>query len=183
MRPSAPGRTRLEYRMPSRGLIGYRSQFLTDTRGTGVLYTQLDDYDVWAGGLRSRVNGVLIANEVGETNAYALFTLQERGVLFVGTNVQVYPGMIVGIHARDNDLVVNPNKTKKLTNIRSAGADEKLILAPPRQVTLEYALEFINDDELVEVTPNNIRLRKAILDHNLRKRAEKAAEAGEPDDD
>ena len=104
-------------------------------------------------------------------------------MLFVGTNVQVYPGMIVGIHARDNDLVVNPNKTKKLTNIRSAGADEKLILAPPRQVTLEYALEFINDDELVEVTPNNIRLRKAILDHNLRKRAEKAAEAGEPDDD
>jgi GTP-binding protein len=183
MRPGAPGRTRLEYRMPSRGLIGYRSQFLTDTRGTGVLYTQLEDYDVWAGGLRSRVNGVLIANETGETNAYALFTLQERGQLFVGTSVDVYPGMIVGIHARDNDLVVNPNKTKKLTNIRSAGADEKLILAPPRQVTLEYALEFINADELVEVTPNHIRLRKAILDHNLRKRAEKAAEAGEPDDD
>ena len=183
MRPSGPGRIRLEYRIPSRGLIGYRSQFLTDTRGTGVLYTQLDDYDVWAGGLRSRVNGVLIANEIGETNAYALFTLQDRGVLFVGTNVSVYPGMIVGIHARDNDLVVNPNKTKKLTNIRSAGADEKLILAPPRQVTLEYALEFINDDELVEVTPNFIRLRKSILDHNLRKRAEKAAEAGEPDDD
>ncbi|HUQ02086.1 MAG TPA: translational GTPase TypA [Kofleriaceae bacterium] len=183
MRPSGPGRVRLEYRIPSRGLIGYRSQFLTDTRGTGVLYTQLDNYDVWAGAVRSRVNGVLIASEVGETNAYALFPLQDRGVLFTGPSVKVYGGMIVGIHSRDNDLVVNPNKTKKLTNIRSAGADEKLILAPPRQVTLEYALEFINDDELVEITPQSIRLRKAVLDHNLRKRVEKAAEAGLPDDD
>jgi GTP-binding protein len=138
---------------------------------------------VWAGAVRSRINGVLIASEVGETNAYALFSLQERGVLFVGASVSVYPGMIVGIHQRDNDLVVNPNKTKKLTNIRSAGADEKLILAPPRQVTLEYALEFINDDELVEVTPQSIRLRKSVLDHNLRKRVEKAGEAGLPDDD
>ena len=183
MRPSGPGRVRLEYRIPSRGLIGYRSQFLTDTRGTGVLYTQLDDYDVWAGAVRSRVNGVLIANEVGETNAYALFSLQDRGVMFVGPGVNVYGGMIVGIHSRDNDLVVNPNKTKKLTNIRSAGADEKLILAPPRAITLEYALEFINDDELVEVTPQSIRLRKSVLDHNVRKRFEKAAEAGLPDDD
>ena len=183
MRPSGPGRIRLEYRIPSRGLIGYRSQFMTDTRGTGVLYTQLADYDVWAGAVRSRVNGVLIASETGETNAYALFSLQERGILFVGPGVAVYPGMIVGIHQRDNDLVVNPNKTKKLTNIRSAGADEKLILAPPRQVTLEYALEFINDDELVEVTPQSIRLRKSVLDHNVRKRFEKAAEAGLPDDD
>jgi GTP-binding protein len=183
MRPSGPGRVRLEYRIPSRGLIGYRSQFLTDTRGTGVLYTQLEDYDVWAGAVRSRVNGVLIASEVGETNAYALFPLQDRGVLFTGAGVKVYGGMIVGIHSRDNDLVVNPNKTKKLTNIRSAGADEKLILAPPRQVTLEYALEFINDDELVEVTPQSIRLRKSVLDHNVRKRFEKAAEAGLPDDD
>jgi GTP-binding protein len=183
MRPSGPGRVRLEYRIPSRGLIGYRSQFLTDTRGTGVLYTQLEDYDVWAGAVRSRVNGVLIASEVGESNAYALFTLQDRGALFVGTGVKVYGGMIVGIHSRDNDLVVNPNKTKKLTNIRSAGADEKLILAPPRPITLEYALEFINDDELVEITPQSIRLRKSVLDHNVRKRFEKAAEAGLPDDD
>ncbi|KAB2899696.1 MAG: translational GTPase TypA [Kofleriaceae bacterium] len=183
MRPSGPGRVRLEYRIPSRGLIGYRSQFLTDTRGTGVLYTQLEDYDVWAGAVRSRVNGVLIANEIGETNAYALFSLQDRGVMFVGPGVNVYGGMIVGIHSRDNDLVVNPNKTKKLTNIRSAGADEKLILAPPRQITLEYALEFINDDELVEITPQSIRLRKSVLDHNVRKRFEKAAEAGLPDDD
>ena len=183
MRPSGIGRVRLEYRIPARGLIGYRSQFMTDTRGTGVLYTQLDGYDVWAGGLRSRVNGVLIANEVGETNAYALFTLQERGVMFVGPGVAVYPGMIVGIHARDNDLVVNPNKAKKLTNIRTTAADEKLILAPPRTVTLEYALEFINNDELVEVTPENIRLRKLVLDHNARKRYEKTQDAGVVYDD
>ncbi|HVV84694.1 MAG TPA: translational GTPase TypA [Kofleriaceae bacterium] len=183
MRPSGPGRVRLEYRIPARGLIGYRSQFLTDTRGTGVLYTQLDGYDVWGGAVRSRVNGVLIASEVGETNAYALFSLQERGVMFTGPGVKVYPGMIVGIHARDNDLVVNPNKAKKLTNIRTTAADEKLVLAPPRQLTLESALEFINDDELVEFTPQSIRLRKAILDHNARKQAEKRASAGEADDD
>ncbi len=183
MRPSGPGRVRLEYRIPSRGLIGYRSQFMTDSRGTGVLYTQLADYDVWAGAVRSRINGVLIANEVGETNAYALYTLQERGIMFTPPGVAVYPGMIVGIHSRDNDLVVNPNKAKKLTNIRTTSADEKLILAPPRQVTLEYALEFINDDELVEVTPLSIRLRKSVLDHNARKRFEKQGEAGLPDDD
>ncbi len=182
MRPSGPGRVRLEYRIPSRGLIGYRSQFMTDTRGTGVLYTQLADYGVWAGAVRSRINGVLIASEVGETNAYALYTLQERGIMFVGASVSVYPGMIIGLHQRDNDLVVNPNKTKKLTNIRSAGADEKLILAPPRQITLEMALEFINNDELVEVTPLSIRLRKSVLDHNERKRFEKRGEAGVYDD-
>jgi len=173
MRPSAPGRTRLEYRIPARGLIGYRSQFLTDTRGTGVLYTQFAEYGPVGGSIRSRQNGVLIANEEGVSNAYALFYLQERGQMFVGPNVKVYGGMIVGIHQRDNDLVVNPNKTKKLTNIRTTAADEKLVLAPPRQLTLEYALEFINDDELVEVTPQSIRLRKAVLDHNARKRFEK----------
>jgi GTP-binding protein len=177
MRPSAPGRIRLEYRIPARGLIGYRSQFLTDTRGTGVLYTQFAEYGPQGGAIRSRANGVLIASETGVTNAYALFYLQERGQMFVSPGVNVYPGMIVGIHARDNDLVVNPNKVKKLTNIRTTAADEKLILAPPKQITLEYALEFINDDELVEVTPNHIRLRKTILDHNVRKRSEKAAEA------
>ncbi len=183
MRPSGPGRVRLEYRIPARGLIGYRSQFLTDTRGTGVLYTQLDGYDVHGGAVRSRVNGVLIASEIGETNAYALFTLQERGIMFTGPGVKVYNGMIVGIHARDNDLVVNPNKRKALNNIRTTAADEKLILAPPRQLTLESALEFINNDELVEFTPLSIRLRKSVLDHNARKRYEKTAEAGEPDDD
>jgi GTP-binding protein len=181
MRPSGEGRVRLEYRIPSRGLIGYRSQFQTDTRGTGVLYTQLAEYGPWAGSVRARVNGVLIASEEGVTNAYALFYLQERGQLFVAPGVKVYPGMIVGIHSRDNDLVVNPNKSKKLTNIRTTAADEKLILTPPRQLTLEYALEFINDDEYVEVTPQSLRLRKSILDHNVRKRSEKAREAEEED--
>jgi len=173
MRPSGPGRTRLEYRIPARGLIGYRSQFLTDTRGTGVLYTQFAEYGPVGGSIRSRQNGVLVANEEGLSNAYALFYLQERGQMFIGPNVKVYGGMVVGIHQRDNDLVVNPCKSKKLTNIRTTAADEKLILAPPRQVSLEYALEFINDDELVEVTPASIRLRKSVLDHNARKRFEK----------
>jgi GTP-binding protein len=173
MRPSAPGRVRLEYRIPARGLIGYRSQFLTDTRGTGVLYTQFAEYGPQASDIRSRQNGVLVASEEGVSNAYGLFYLQERGQMFIGPNVKVYSGMIVGIHQRDNDLVVNPCKSKKLTNIRTTAADEKLVLAPPRQLTLEYALEFINDDELVEVTPQTIRLRKTILDHSLRKRYEK----------
>ncbi len=173
MRPSAPGRTRLEYRIPARGLIGYRSQFMTDTRGTGVLYTQFAEYGPQGTDIRTRQNGVLISSEDGVSNAYGLFYLQERGQMFIGPSVKNYSGMIIGIHARDNDLVVNPNKVKKLTNIRTTAADEKLVLAPPRQLTLEYALEFINDDELVEVTPATIRLRKAILDHNVRKRFEK----------
>jgi GTP-binding protein len=173
MRPSATGRVRLEYRIPARGLIGYRSQFMTDTRGTGVLYTQADGYGPQGPDIRTRQNGVLVSSEEGVTNAYGLFYLQERGQMFVGPSVKNYAGMIIGIHARDNDLVVNPNKVKKLTNIRTTAADEKLVLAPPRQLTLEYALEFINDDELVEVTPASIRLRKAILDHNVRKRFEK----------
>jgi len=177
MRPSAVGRVRLEYRIPARGLIGYRSQFMTDTRGTGVLYTQFAEYGPQGPDIRTRQNGVLISSETGVSNAYGLFYLQERGQLFIGPNVSNYSGMIVGIHQRDNDLVVNPNKAKKLTNIRTTAADEKLVLAPPRQLTLEYALEFINDDELVEVTPSNIRLRKAVLDHNLRKRFEKKPSA------
>jgi GTP-binding protein len=173
MRPSAPGRTRLEYRIPARGLIGYRSQFMTDTRGTGVLYTQFAEYGPQGPDIRTRQNGVLVSSEDGISNAYGLFYLQERGQLFIGPNIKNYSGMIVGIHARENDLVVNPNKVKKLTNIRTTAADEKLVLAPPKQLTLEYALEFINDDELCEVTPQSIRLRKMILDHNVRKRYEK----------
>jgi GTP-binding protein len=173
MRPSGPGRTRMEYRIPARGLIGYRSQFMTDTRGTGVLYTQFAEYAAVGNTIKSRTNGVLIASEEGVSNAYGLFYLQERGQMFIGPNVKVYAGMVIGIHSRDNDLVVNPTKVKKLTNIRTTAADEKLVLAPPRQCTLEYALEFINDDELVEVTPENIRLRKSILDMNERKRNEK----------
>ena len=173
MRPSAVGRTRLEYRIPARGLIGYRSQFMTDTRGTGVLYTQFDGYGPQGPDIRTRQNGVLISSDTGVSNAYGLFSLQERGQMFIGASIANYSGMIVGIHQRDNDLVVNPNKVKALNNIRTTAADEKLILAPPRQLTLEYALEFINDDELVEVTPASIRLRKMILDHNERKRSEK----------
>jgi GTP-binding protein len=174
MHPSSPGRQRIEYNIPSRGLIGYRSQFLTDTRGTGVFYHQLAEYGPYAGDLRGRQNGVLIAQEPGETNAYALFYLQERGTLILGIQEKVYAGQIVGIHQRDNDLIVNPSKSKKLTNIRTTAADEKLVLVPPRLMNLEVALEFINDDELVEVTPKAIRVRKRVLDHSLRKRAEKA---------
>ena len=177
MGPSGPGRTRMEQVIPSRGLIGYRNEFLTDTRGTGILNHSFREYGPYAGPLKGRQNGVLIVQDPGETNTYALFYLQERGVLFCGTGERVYPGMIVGMHARDNDLIVNPSKTKKLTNIRTTAADEKLFLTPPRVLTLEAALEFINEDELVEVTPKAIRLRKRHLDHNARKRAEKTASA------
>jgi len=173
MRPSAVGRVRLEYKIPARGLIGYRSQFMTDTRGTGVLYTQFADYGPQGPDIRTRQNGVLISSDTGVSNAYGLFSLQERGQMFIGASISNYSGMIVGIHQRDNDLVVNPNKVKALNNIRTTAADEKLILAPPRQLTLEFALEFINEDELVEVTPASIRLRKMLLDHNERKRSEK----------
>ena len=177
MRPSGAGRTRLEYRIPARGLIGYRSQFLTDTRGSGVMYSRFAEYAEFAGPLRSRRTGVLIAQDHGTSNAYALFGLQERGRLFIGPGVVVYPGMIVGEHSRENDLVVNPCKAKKLTNIRQVTKDEKLVLTPPRELSLEAALEFINDDELVEITPASLRLRKRILDHNARKRVEKSAKS------
>ncbi|MBP8195881.1 MAG: translational GTPase TypA [Deltaproteobacteria bacterium] len=175
MGPAGQGRTRIEFTIPSRGLIGYRSEFLTDTRGTGILNHSFREYAAYAGPLKGRPNGVLIVQDMGETNTYALFYLQERGILFAGTGERVYPGQIVGQHARDNDLIVNPNKTKKLTNIRTTAADEKLFLTPPRIMSLEAALEFINDDELVEVTPKSIRLRKRYLDHNTRKRFEKVA--------
>jgi GTP-binding protein len=173
MRPSGGGRVRLEYTIPTRGLIGYRSQFMTRTRGTGVLNHQFAKYGPWAGELRQRQTGVLIAQEEGLANAYALFTLQERGTLFLGPPTKVYGGMIIGENSREDDLVVNPSKAKKLTNIRTHAADEKLILTPPRLLSLEAALEFINDDELVEITPAAIRLRKRVLDHNVRKRTDK----------
>lgn len=175
MGPAGQGRTRIEFVIPSRGLIGYRHEFLTDTRGTGLLNHSFREYGPYAGPLRGRVNGVLIVQDPGESNTYALFYLQERGILFMGTGEKIYPGQIVGMNARDDDLIVNPSKAKKLTNIRTTAADEKLFLTPPRIMSLEAALEFINDDELVEVTPKAIRLRKRILDHNLRKRAEKTA--------
>ncbi|HPH25562.1 MAG TPA: translational GTPase TypA [Pseudomonadota bacterium] len=177
MGPAGPGRTRIEFIIPSRGLIGYRNEFLTDTRGTGILNHSFREYGPYAGALKGRQNGVLIVQDPGETNTYALFSLQERGQLFLGTGEKVYAGQIVGMHARDNDLIVNPSKAKKLTNIRTTAADEKLFLTPPRVITLEGALEFINDDELVEVTPKAVRVRKRYLDHNLRKRHEKAGVA------
>ena len=178
MGPAGEGRMRLEYLCPARGLIGYRSQFLTDTRGTGLLHHNFKNYGPYAGQLRARQNGVLISKDDGETNAYGLFYLQERGQLFMGPGNKVYGGQIIGLHSRDNDLIVNPSKAKKLTNIRTTSADEKLLLTPPRVFSLEAALEFINPDELVEVTPAAIRLRKRALDHNERKRLEKLRDAG-----
>jgi len=173
MGPAGEGRMRLEYLCPARSLIGYRSQFLTDTRGTGIMHHNFKAYGPYAGSFKARENGVLIAQDAGETNAYGLFYLQERGQLFLSPGNKVYGGQIIGLHSRDNDLIVNPSKAKKLTNIRTTAADEKLFLSPPRVFTLESALEFINDDELVEVTPKAIRLRKRALDHNERKRVEK----------
>jgi len=178
MGPAGDGRMRLEYLCPARGLIGYRSQFLTDTRGTGLMHHNFKNYGPYAGPLRSRANGVLISQDDGETNTYGLFYLQERGQLFLGPGIKVYGGQIIGLHSRDNDLIVNPSKAKKLTNIRTTAADEKLFLTPPRVFSLEAALEFINPDELCEVTPAALRLRKRFLDHNERKRLEKVRDAG-----
>ncbi|MCC7463660.1 MAG: translational GTPase TypA [Gammaproteobacteria bacterium] len=165
------GRVRLEYRVPARGLIGFQGDFLTMTRGTGLISHIFDGYGVVKGEIPDRHNGVLISNEDGESVAYALFALQERGRLFVGHGEKLYEGMIIGIHSRDNDLVVNPIKTKKLTNIRAAGKDDAILLTPPIPLTLEYAVEFIAEDELVEVTPLSIRIRKRLLQEHERRRA------------
>ena len=173
------GRVRLEYRIPARGLIGFQGDFMTMTRGTGLISHIFDGYDVVKGEIPERHNGVLISNENGEAVAYSLFTLQERGRLFVEHGSKVYEGMVIGIHSRDNDLVVNPIREKKLTNVRAAGKDDALLLVPPIKVTLEYAVEFINEDELVEVTPESIRLRKRYLKEHDRKRASRSAESAE----
>jgi GTP-binding protein len=165
------GRVRLEYRVPARGLIGFQGEFMTLTRGTGLISHIFDGYGPVKGEIQERRNGVLISNEDGTAVAYALFALQERGRLFVGHGDKVYEGSVIGIHSRDNDLVVNPIKTKKLTNIRAAGKDEAIVLTPPIPLTLEYAVEFIAEDELVEVTPHSIRLRKRYLKEHERKRA------------
>jgi GTP-binding protein len=164
---------RLEFIIPARGLIGLRGEVLTETRGTGVLTHTFHDYAPYKGDIPGRKNGVLMAMEQGETTAYALDALQPRGTLFIGAGVEVYGGMIIGQHAKDNDLDVNPCKGKKLTNVRASGSDDAIKLTPPRNLTLEQALEFIDDDELVEVTPKSIRLRKKALDPNMRKRASK----------
>jgi GTP-binding protein len=169
------GRVRLDYRVPARGLIGFQGDFMTMTRGTGLASHVFDGYGVVKGEIPDRHNGVLISNADGNAVAYALFALQERGRMFVSHGEQVYEGMIIGIHSRENDLVVNPIKTKKLTNIRAAGKDEALILTPPIPLTLEYAVEFLADDELVEVTPKSIRIRKRLLKEQDRKRLSRAA--------
>ena len=174
METDGNGRVRLDYVVPSRGLIGFRSQFLTLTQGTGIMTSIFDHYGpVKAGTIAKRQNGVLVSMIKGKTLAYALFSLQDRGRLFVGHGENVYEGQIVGLHSRNNDLPVNPTKAKQLTNIRAAGTDEHLILTPAVRHTLEQALEFIESDELVEVTPKSIRLRKKLLTENERKRAQK----------
>jgi GTP-binding protein len=172
MNPDGKGRVRLEYRIPTRGLIGFRTEYLTATSGTGLLYHVFDGYDRQIpAALGQRNNGVLVSKVAGKSLAYALFNLQERGRLFVGHGAAVYEGMIVGIHSRRNDLVVNPTKAKQLNNIRAAGNDENLVLTPAIRYSLEQALEFLDDDELLEVTPLSIRLRKKVLTESDRRRA------------
>ncbi len=176
MQPDGRGRVRLEYRIAARGLIGFQGEFLTMTRGTGLISHVFDDYGpVRAPDLGERRNGVLISQDDGDAVAYALWKLQERGRMFVSPGDKLYEGMIIGIHSRDNDLVVNPVREKKLTNVRASGKDEHIDLVPPIKLTLEYAVEFIADDELVEVTPVTIRLRKRFLKENERKRAQREA--------
>ena len=176
MRPDGRGRVRLDYSIPARGLIGFQTEFLTATSGTGLIYHVFEKFDTYrAGALAERVSGVLVSMVQGRSLAYALFNLQERGRLLIGPGEDVYEGMIIGIHSRSNDLVVNPLKAKQLTNIRASGSDENILLTPPIRFSLEQALEFIADDELVEVTPQTIRLRKKLLREHERKRAGRQA--------
>jgi GTP-binding protein len=162
------GRVRLEFRIPSRGLIGFRSQFLTDTRGTGLLNHIFDGYEPWQGDIPHRLTGALVADREGKVVAYAIENAQSRGELFVEPGDRAYEGMIVGENAREEDIVVNISKEKKLTNTRSSTADIAVQLLPPRKLSLEHALEWIRDDEMLEVTPKSLRLRKCILNANLR---------------
>jgi GTP-binding protein len=176
MRPSGGGKTRLIFHTPSRALIGYHGEFMTDTRGTGIMNRVFHEYAPYKGPIQGRRNGVMISLEQGRAVAYALWYLEERGPLFVEPGQAVYGGMIIGENARGNDLDVNPLKTKHLTNIRAAGKDENVVLTPPVKMTLEKAIAYIEDDELVEVTPKSIRLRKRFLDIHERKRHAKRAE-------
>lgn len=169
------GRTRLDYRIPARGLIGFQSEFMTMTRGTGLMSHVFDEFAPMRADIPARRNGVLISAEKGDAVAFALWKLQERGRMFVSPGERLYEGMVIGIHSRDNDLVVNPIKGKQLTNIRASGTDEAVTLTPPIQLTLESAIEFITDDELVEITPQNIRIRKRLLLEHERKRASRSA--------
>lgn len=171
MNPMGEGYTRLEFEIPARGLIGYRSEFLTDTKGEGVMNHSFLEFRAFSGSVESRKNGALVSMENGEASAFALFNIQERGVLFINPQTKVYVGMVVGEHSRDNDLDINPIKTKHLTNMRASGSDDAIKLVPPRELTLERALEWIEDDEILEITPLNLRIRKKILEPNMRKRA------------
>lgn len=173
MRPSGGGKTRITFLIPSRGLIGYQGEFLTDTRGTGIMNRIFHGYGPYKGKIEGRRNGVLISMENGITTAFALWNLEERGMLFVNPQEKVYSGMIIGQHSRDNDLEVNPIKGKQLSNMRTTSKDEAIKLTPPRILTLEQAIAYIETDELVEITPKNIRLRKKYLDSNERKRQAK----------
>ena len=178
MRPSGGGKTRITFIAPSRGLIGYQGQFLTDTRGTGVLNRLFHSYGAYKGDIAGRRNGALISTDKGEAVAYAIFNLQDRGVMFINPGEKVYQGMIVGEHSRDNDLDINVLKSKQLTNIRAAGKDDALILTPPRKMSLEDMISYINDDELLEVTPQALRLRKRYLTPNERSQAKKSGTKG-----
>jgi len=176
MRPDGQGRVRLDYLIPARGLIGFRTEFLTLTSGTGLLHHVFDHYGPLSRGtIAGRSNGVLVSMVDGKALAYALYNLQDRGRLFIAHGEVVYEGMVIGIHSRGNDLVVNPLKAKQLTNIRAAGSDENILLSPPVRLSLEQAMEFIDDDELVEVTPKAIRVRKKFLKEHERKRASRQA--------
>jgi len=177
MRPSGGGKIRLTFHIPSRGLIGYHGEFLTDTRGTGIMNRLFAGYGPWKGPLEGRRNGALISTEPGEAIHYSLFYIQERGTLFVSPGDKVYQGMILGEHSRESDLEVNPIKEKKLTNIRAAGKDDAMLLIPPRRMSLEQAIAYVEDDELVEVTPGAVRLRKRYLDPHERKRNERRIDA------
>jgi GTP-binding protein len=176
MRPSGGGRQRLVFHAPTRGLLGYQSELLSDTRGTAVMNRLFHEYAPYKGEIPGRRNGVLISNSVGEATAYSLFYLQERGPIMITPQTRVYEGMIVGQHSRENDLIVNVIENKKLTNIRAAGKDDALTLTPPMKLSLERSLSYIADDELVEITPESVRLRKRWLDPNTRKKMERARE-------
>ena len=178
MQPLGSGRTRVKFRVPARGLIGFRNEFLTITRGEGIMSSESDGWEPWQGAIPKRQSGSIISDRDGETVAYSLYSLQDRGTLFYGPGVPVYNGMVVGEHSHPNDLEVNVTREKKLTNIRAAGRDENILLTPPREMTLEKALEWIADDELVEVTPRSIRIRKRELDPHARYKAERDRKRG-----
>ena len=177
MRSSGGGKTRIIFHAPSRGLIGYHGEFLTDTRGTGVMNRVFHSYGPVKGAIAGRRNGVLISNDQGDAVAYALWGLEDRGAMFIESGTRVYEGMVIGEHNRNNDLEVNILKGKKLTNVRASGKDDAITLTPPRRMSLEEALAYIQNDELVEVTPTSIRIRKLHLDPNVRKRESRKSES------